>query len=236
MKGLTWWQAREVAKSGRPVRRMAWPSGRWLSWAHNLAWLRSADVAPVPVAAEDVVPEHFTVADWTDEGAPVEPPYVVELFIQSLGVQDDDLRVTVGGVVVSDTRMNQGWYNADGLNPREDPPGTFPPTIPYQNKWPTITADSWRKIRVTAAQAEALGLRMVSGMEVEVDLFDGWAVGLQSAPWRATVTWSDGAVDTHTGGVLWISRAEFPLPIPYGTYFSTGPHYTRYYPNGSFTI
>lgn len=212
MTGLSWWQAREVAKAGREVRRAAWPSGRWLSWRHNIFYQRAGTSAPAPVVAGDVDPAHFTANDWTDEGTPADPPYVAELLIESLGPQDDDLRVTVGGVVVSDTRWNAGWYSADGEHPRENPPGTFPPVIP---PWPGTFAP--RKIRVTAAQAEALGLRMVSGMEVEVDVFDGWAVGWQTAPWRATVTWSDGLVEMHTGG--WASSGSSAAPAAPSTYF-----------------
>ena len=187
-------------------------------------------------AASSVALGRTAISEAWAGGRLVWPRYVEQLFIQSLGVQDDDLRATVGGVVVSDTRWNQGWYNTDGEHPREDPPGVFPPTIPYLGKWPTITPSSWRKIRVTAAQAAALGLRMVAGMKVEVDVFDGWAVGLQFAPWIATVTWSDGTVDTHHGGTLWVGTAPHALPSPYGTYFSTGPHYFDYYPNGNFVL
>lgn len=235
MTGLSWWQARELAKSGREVRREAWPSGRWLSWRHNIFYQRSGASAPSPVVAADVEPAHFTANDWTDEGAPADPPYVAELLIESLGPQDDDLRVTVGGVVVSDTRWNAGWYNTDGENRREYPTGTFPPVIP---PWPTITSASWRKIRVTAAQADALGLRMVSGMEVEVDVLDGWASNWQTSPWRATVTWSDGLMEAHDGGLASAGTSSVALPQNYATsgYFSTGPHLLDYHPNGIFVL
>lgn len=214
MTGLSWWQARDIARSGRAVRRAAWAAGRWMTHRANIVWQRTGSAPAAPVAAADVEPAHFTERDWTDEGPPAEPPYVTELFIQSLGVQDDDLRVTVGGTVVSDTRWNQGWYNADGEHPREYPAGVFPPTIP---PWPTITAASWRKIRVTDAQAAALGLRMVAGMEVEVDVFDGWASDWRTSPWRATVTWSDGLVETCDGG--WASSGSSATPPTPSTYF-----------------
>lgn len=176
MRNLSWWQARELARAGREVRRAAWPSGRWLSWRHNIAYQRAGTAAPAPVVAADVEPEHFAARDWTDEGAPADPPHVAELRVAAQSDIDDDFRITVGGVVVSDTR----------------------------------TPASVREVAVTAAQAEALGLRMVAGMEVEVDVFDGWAPCWITAPWVATVTWSDGLVETRAGG--WHSRglSEFP--------------------------
>jgi hypothetical protein len=153
------------------------------------------------------------------------PAYPIEVYIDSLGVQDDDLRVKIGGKVVSDTRWNLGWYKGEDFLTSNVPP--FPS---YLN------ADHWRRVRVSKAQAAIAGSRMDIGDLVEVDVFDGWGGGWNRSKWNGQVTWSDGHISnfldlgqTNTG----FSTGSNPaVANPY----NYGPHFISYYANGSFTI
>jgi hypothetical protein len=116
-------------------------------------------------------------------------PAVHEILIRSMGVQDDDLRVRVRGVTVFDTRYNVGWYRGETFLTSAIPP------------FPAIEqSDHWRVARVTSAMLAAAG-GATAGDLVEVDVFDGWGDSWRTAPWVATVKWTDGRVTTHTGGV-----------------------------------
>lgn len=66
MKGLTWPQARELARSGTPVRRAAWTT-EWLMYALSLWWINRGEAGERVVQAEDFGKAEFFANDWTDE-------------------------------------------------------------------------------------------------------------------------------------------------------------------------
>jgi len=133
-----------------------------------------------------------------DDRVLVGVPTVREILIRSMGVQEDDLRVRVRGVTVFDTRYNVGWYRGETFLTAAIPP------IPAYDQ-----ADHWRVARVTEAMLAVAG-EAAAGDLVEVDVFDGWGGAWRTAPWVATVTWTDGRVTTCTGGVTSTGESAQP--------------------------
>ena len=115
---------------------------------------------------------------------------VVSIVLESQGQQDDDLRVVIDGVTVSDTRWNIGWYKNENFVTSAVPPFTHEDN----SGW-------WRKIVLdqTALQI-AMGRLPRRGDVVAVDVFDGWGNIFVTNPWTLTATWSGGAVTTYSGG------------------------------------
>lgn len=146
---------------------------------------------------------------------------VQSIVVQSLGPQDDDLRVRINGIVVSDTRWNVGWYKADSFLTKSVPP--FPPLN---------NADHWRKI--TVDNFSALPRPPRSGDLIEVDLFDGWAGAWAMSPVQIGVTFTDGTQQIATVGTATSGTSTGSNPAT--NTFSSGPHFSSYYPIGALSI
>lgn len=89
MKKLTWWQAEQLARSGRPVRRPGWPENpiKWIAYRDSLFWV---DEEKNPLLDEGVTAnepgesrvvqetdfgyDEFVATDWTNDA-----PYVAKL-------------------------------------------------------------------------------------------------------------------------------------------------------------
>jgi hypothetical protein len=117
--------------------------------------------------------------------APAESREVEYILISSLGLQDDDLRVSVNGVVFSDTRLNVSWYS--GETQLFSPSGGGPTN-------PAFQSTGFRAVRLTKLQAIALlGRNFDAGDQIEVELFDGWGAHYTGSPWVAEARLSDGS-------------------------------------------
>lgn len=64
---LDWFAARDMARAGRAVRRVAWERGRWLLPAPGIWWLRLPDLTWRVVTAADFTAADFRARDWTPE-------------------------------------------------------------------------------------------------------------------------------------------------------------------------
>lgn len=144
----------------------------------------------------------------------VEPETVTEILIESIERQDDDLMVMIDGVIVKNSRLNIARYNGETENVAN----------------PSWATTGFRKVRLTDPDAQVNSL-------VEVFTYDGWGTGYRLGRWTATVTFSSGRTQTINGGRLVAGNSEVatPSPIP-SNYYTTGPHFDRYYPNGGFRI
>ena len=147
------------------------------------------------------------------------------ILFASTGPQDDDVRLTrlrpVVPFVISDTRLNIGWYN--GLTQL-----WFPPATGTKNAIPF--SSGFRQVIIP-------GTNVVQGDVITVDLFDGWSGAYRASPWTATIYWADGNITVKSGGTSFTGVSPVPLPIPLpGNYYDVGPHFLAYFPNGSFTV
>ncbi len=145
-----------------------------------------------------------------------------KIIVQSLGPQDDDMRLQIGGVDIFNPKQCVLWYNGD-LNVGPD----------YN---PNFRNTGFRLCIVTRAEAIKAGANWELGATVDVDTFDGWGGSYRTASWFATVILNGGATSRHQGGVTFTGDSIEPRPQPTGDYYRTGPHFESYYPNGSFTL
>lgn len=228
---MTWAQARIYARQGVRVRRREW-GDRWITWRRGLYYLQPVDYLlqdgpPRVVRSADFEAAEFLAADWTIDPIPPGPDspaiYPTRLFFESLGdYQDDDVRIRVGGVTVSDTQWNVGWYyNETYVGPGGNP------------DYATL---GFRKIDLSRAQILTAGAVFEAGSLVEIDVFDGWAGSWKTAPWQVLIEWNDGDPTFGSGGSNTTGTSIEPIPSPVGAYYSEGPHFEDYIPNGSFVI
>lgn len=145
-------------------------------------------------------------------------PAITRVVITSLGPQDDDLRITNGNVVLSNTQLNLAWYN-------EETQIWFPPSTGTLNNNSTTTG--FRKIILTSGLAY--------GDTLFVDVADCWATSWRSSTWQAVITWGDGTTTTKNGGVNASGTSATPSTGA-SDYYTTGPHFAEYHANGSFTL
>ena len=146
--------------------------------------------------------------------------YVKEILIEMQTKVDDDLRVKIDGVTFSDTQWNAGWYAGETFVTSDVPP-VVNPDVP----------EHFRVVRLNGPDVEALS----GGETVEIDAFDGWGSNWYTGLWKATVTFSSGAVQIEYGGTEANGTSSTPATGA-SDYYSTGPHFEDYYPNGSFVI
>ena len=146
-----------------------------------------------------------------------------KIIVKSLGPQDDDMRLRIGGVDIFNPQRNVSWYiGSDDVSPRGN------------RNWQHV---GFRKAIVTRSEAIAAGAKWELGAKISVDTFDGWGRNYRTAPWIATVISNGGETTRHTGGVTFTGDSKSPSPRPFpSNYFSTGPHFANYYSNGSFTL
>lgn len=91
---------------------------------------------------------------------------------------------------------------------------------------------SWYATGTIALSPQIAGI--LNGSIVEVLAFDGWGGGWTTKPWSASVIWSDGAVSLYSGGSLASGLSITDTGSNPPRYFTTGPHFLTYIPNGSF--
>jgi len=116
--GLTWWQASVLAIAGKPVRRTGW-TDHFIDYdpASDLYFYQAYDATTEilgvrrVVQAPDFTDSEFNASDWTTEGIPNTAIPTIQIQIFFTGPVDDDVRVTVGGVVAYDPERNIGMYN-----------------------------------------------------------------------------------------------------------------------------
>jgi len=146
-----------------------------------------------------------------------------KIIVTSLGVQDDDIRLQIGGVDIFNPQRNVSWYiGSNDVKPRSN------------RNW---RHRGFRKAIVTRSEAFTAGAKWELGATISVDTFDGWGGNYKTSPWVATVILNGGKVTFHKGGVTFSGSSKSPSPRPFpSNYFSTGPHFADYYPNGSFTM
>jgi hypothetical protein len=222
---MTWEEAELAAFSGARIRRAGWRD-RWLRFDVALWFLipvrpgSLADGIPHVVWYSDFTAAEFGAIDWTTAPLDHVGSYApVELLIESLGPQDDDLRIKIDGVTVSDTRLNVAWYQGETIR------GAFN----QHGGWAT---SGFRTIRI---RNEDIAFAMDVGSLVTVDVFDGWGDGWRTSPWTATVRWPDERTTSASGGS--IRSGTSPVPSTgAGNYFTTGPHFEHYIENGGFTV
>ena len=68
MWSLDWFSAREIARGGGSIRRVAWARGTWLVWRPGVWWVRLADLSWRVALAGDFAEADFRARDWTNEG------------------------------------------------------------------------------------------------------------------------------------------------------------------------
>jgi len=96
-----------------------------------------------------------------------------KIIVKSLGPQDDDMRLRIGGVDIFNPQRNVSWYiGSDDVSPRGN------------RNWQHV---GFRKAIVTRSEAIAAGAKWELGATVSVDTFDGWGRNYRTAPWIATV-------------------------------------------------
>jgi len=189
---------RQAEKDMDALRRMQSPNASVLRSSGNVVLPNSGERTNIELSPEKVI-------------------------VASLGPQDDDMRLQIGGVDIFNPQRNVSWYiGADDVSPRGN------------RNWPNV---GFRKAIVTRGEAIAAGAKWELGATVSIDTFDGWGRNYRTAPWIATVILNSGKTTRHEGGVTFTgdSKSSSPSPFP-SNYFSTGPHFADYYPNGSFTL
>lgn len=141
--------------------------------------------------------------------------------IESLGPQDDDMRVQIDGVTVFDPQLIVSGY--------------FGETDGQAN--PNFMTEGFRACTITRQAAISAGAVWRKGARVTVDTFDGWANDYRLSPWVATLHWPNGITTRKTGGrTLLGTSPRPPRPDPLGDYREAGPHFADYYPNGHFLL
>ena len=147
----------------------------------------------------------------------------VRFLLVSEGPQDDDLRLTIDGVTISDPQLIVNGYV-----------GSL--TVGNGNN-PDFLTTGFRKVAVTRDQAIAAGANWALGSTVKVDVFDGWGPGVRTATWNVMIDFSSGRFTQKTGGTSssGTSRSFTPDPVP-SDYYTTGPHFFDYHENGSFEL
>jgi hypothetical protein len=126
------------------------------------------------------------------------------ILLESLGQQDDDIRLTLlradgQRVTLSDTRCNASWYKGEQILGWT---GSF---------LPTTLPEYWRSVRLRGSALAGA----TSGDRIEVHLFDGWGGSWIMSPWRITATYSDGTTRIIHGGRSASGTSVEPLPPPF---------------------
>lgn len=65
MWSLDWFAARDLARRGSPIRRVAWAYGTWLIYMGCLWQMRLPDLTWRVATAEDFAAAEFRARDWT---------------------------------------------------------------------------------------------------------------------------------------------------------------------------
>ena len=65
MWSLDWFAARDLARAGTLVRRVAWPSGTWLAFSPGLWWFLLPDMTWRIALGSDFGESDFRARDWT---------------------------------------------------------------------------------------------------------------------------------------------------------------------------
>lgn len=104
-------------------------------------------------------------------------------------------------------------------------------TVDGRVVWDPRKNVSWYASGAVVLTAQQAGI--VHGSLVTIECFDGWGPGWVSKPWNALVTWADGSVSAYSGGSLF--NGDSGKPAGDAKYYTNGPHFLHYHPNGGFT-
>lgn len=147
-----------------------------------------------------------------------------KLLFVSKGPQDDDIRLTIDGVAISDTQLIASGYLGS--------------TVVGNLNNNDFVSFGFRTVTVTKEQAIAAGAGWSLGATVNVDVFDGWGPEIRKAPWVVTIEFSSGRIVNKTGGSFFLGDSTSFIPGSNSApdYYLTGPHFFDYHENGSFQL
>ena len=222
---MNWLSARAVARGGQGVTRASWMD-RYIYFSDFLYWIQFFDpVTKLPgalrvVKSGDFGLTEFQALDWiaygqvnqqaaVDSSTPFTAP-AIRIQIVFTDPVDDDVRLTVGGIVVEDQQRNVGWYGGTGWLTTPYP--TLDYTVGKNGDWVQIDCfDGW-----------------------------GWGTSYRTSPWAAYVYVGGVLSQTVVNSTPVFSGGSRPAPVPLPSdmtaYYAAGPWFFDYHSMGGFTI